>query len=359
MGLLSKRLIMINVYLDPFSYIFLANNQFGTDSIPIRDDMLLPWQYLKNYCQENNINLNTIDFWNKNIATKEDIYISLDHKNLIRKLFWHFKNGKYPFVKLSNFKKKILFLLESPLSQPQPFKNINNLFKTYDRVYCWHKFSHSKSFHCQYIMVYSGISPAYWQNTNRKFMTMINSNKKFHGISQKPNKKNYLFYYKELVNERLKAIEFFSRTGEIDLYGRHWDNLSPFLSQVYKSAIKKAGRGRVEAKYQKLSEYQFAICFENCIAPGYISEKIFDCFYVGTIPVYLGSPDITNYMPKQCFIDMRDFKNYTDLRNFLKSLSKSDIENYRNNARQFLESEKFKPFTKEYFAEKFVNLVKE
>ena len=51
---------------------------------------------------------------------------------------------------------------------------------------------------------------------------------------------------------------------------------------------------------------------------------------------------------------MRTFKNYSELKLFLKSLTKLQIQFYKTNARKFLESEKYKPFTKERFAEIFI-----
>ena len=42
----------------------------------------------------------------------------------------------------------------------------------------------------------------------------------------------------------------------------------------------------------------------------WITEKIFDCFYAGTIPVYLGAPDVARWLPPECFIDMRRFGGY-------------------------------------------------
>ena len=41
---------------------------------------------------------------------------------------------------------------------------------------------------------------------------------------------------------------------------------------------------------------------------GYISEKIFDCFFAGTVPLYLGAPDIEDYIPADTFIDLRQFR---------------------------------------------------
>ncbi len=188
---------------------------------------------------------------------------------------------------------------------------------------------------------------------------MVNSNKRRPRSSfQKATKDNYSFYYQELSSERLKFINFFSQTNEIDLYGYGWDKRPFFPYWFYKKAIEKVYKGTIGDRFQIMSKYKFYMCFENGIAPGYISEKIFDCFYTGTTPIYLGAPNITDYIPKNCFIDMRDFNNYEELRGFLKSLTESGIETYRQNARKFLESEKFKPFTKEYFARLFVDTVK-
>ena len=126
---------MINVYLDPFSYVYLDNALFKKDTRYNRDDVLLPWHYLKNYCFERNINLNTIDFWNRNKATAEDIYVSFEHKNFLKKLYWRFKNKRYPTINLDKFKKKILFQFEPPISMPEVYTNIDNLFKIYDKLF--------------------------------------------------------------------------------------------------------------------------------------------------------------------------------------------------------------------------------
>ena len=45
-------------------------------------------------------------------------------------------------------------------------------------------------------------------------------------------------------------------------------------------------------KYDTLSKYKISITIENC--NDYISEKIFDSFLAGTIPVYVG-PDLNQF----------------------------------------------------------------
>jgi hypothetical protein len=60
-----------------------------------------------------------------------------------------------------------------------------------------------------------------------------------------------------------------------------------------------------------LEKYKFSICYENARdTPGYITEKIFDCFFAGCVPIYWGANNITDHIPKECFIDKRDFEDY-------------------------------------------------
>ena len=371
---------MVNVYIDPYSYVYLDNAFFKENGEHDRDNALSFWRYLKNYCLEKNINLNTIDFWNKDKSTAEDVYVSFEHKNFLKRLYWRFKNKKYPRIELNKFKKRILFQFELPIVVPEVYASVNNLFKVYDKIFFACKLNpirdykdrkkkqseqisngvnNQKVHYFHYFQTYNSVLADYWNNSERGFLTMVNSNatlqnfRKFLMTILSTGKFPRL-NYKELLSERIKAIEFFSRTNDIDLYGSKWNKLLPFPYWFLRKAIQRVYKGRAESKYATLSKYNFSICYESCIFPGYISEKIFDCFFAGNIPVYYGAPDIQEHIPKNCFIDRRDFKNYRELRIFLKSLTESEIKNYKENGRRFLESEKYRPFTKEYFAKIFV-----
>jgi hypothetical protein len=127
---------------------------------------------------------------------------------------------------------------------------------------------------------------------------------------------------------------------------------------LYAAAVGE-NRGPVDSKSETLSRYDFAICFENMALRGWITEKIFDCFFTGTIPVYLGAPEIKEKVPADCFIDMRDFAGYEELRNHLKSLSAAARERYREAARDFLQSPAFDPFCKSTFVNLFRRVVAE
>jgi len=93
-----------------------------------------------------------------------------------------------------------------------------------------------------------------------------------------------------------------------------------------------------------MANYEFALCIENTEMLGYISEKIFDCFYSGVIPIYWGAPDIDKYIPDNCYIDLRKFADSNKLIDVLSSLTNSDIDSYRRNIKKFMESDKIDPF---------------
>ena len=53
-----------------------------------------------------------------------------------------------------------------------------------------------------------------------------------------------------------------------------------------------------------LNKYKFVFVSENSIGDGYITEKIFNCFFARTIPVYYGSKKISRYINPRAFIEI-------------------------------------------------------
>jgi hypothetical protein len=109
-----------------------------------------------------------------------------------------------------------------------------------------------------------------------------------------------------------------------------------------------------------MSYYKFSIIFENSIGPnGYISEKIWDAFASGTIPVYLGPQNIQKLVPENCFIDYRKFKSNESMYSYIKNMSSQEISKYQENIQLFLEMEaKGGKFSDIYFVEKFISQIK-
>ena len=78
---------------------------------------------------------------------------------------------------------------------------------------------------------------------------------------------------------------------------------------------------------QKTAEYKFCFCPESTYHPiwssGFVTERMFNCFKAKTILIYIGCYDIEKYVPKELFVDFRDFypNNWGGLVAKLKSYS--------------------------------------
>ena len=154
----------------------------------------------------------------------------------------------------------------------------------------------------------------------------------------------------------MEAIVHFSHKDYFDLYGRGWDN-HHFLTKEESEAVKRLKPKQIDNKDLVVSQYQFSLCFENTIYPGYVTEKIFDCFLSRCIPIYYGAPNIDEYVPVNTFIDMRNFKDFKELAFFLENISENKIDEYLCNINEFLKSDGFLKCTDQYFANELFHIV--
>jgi len=44
------------------------------------------------------------------------------------------------------------------------------------------------------------------------------------------------------------------------------------------------------------------MALENSIAPGYVTEKLFQPLFVGSVPIYMGAPDVFTILPHESSI---------------------------------------------------------
>ena len=148
--------------------------------------------------------------------------------------------------------------------------------------------------------------------------------------------------------ERRKMIEFFETKPDEDFefygapkgdFGKHKNYRGPIPG-------KHSGPEKIEV----LKNYKFCVCFENCHhLQGYVTEKIFGCFAAGCIPIYWGAPNIDSYVPRDCYIDYRDFASKEHLYYYLKMMTKEVYEQYLSRIRTYLKSHKAALFSREYF----------
>jgi hypothetical protein len=95
----------------------------------------------------------------------------------------------------------------------------------------------------------------------------------------------------------------------VDSYGRFMRN----------RAI--ADDGGRQTKLEIIAHYPFAIAFENSIAEDYVSEKFYDPLVAGSVPIYLGAPNIADLAPgERCYVDVRHHAHPRALAEYLRHL---------------------------------------
>lgn len=98
-----------------------------------------------------------------------------------------------------------------------------------------------------------------------------------------------------------------------------------------KSLISEKKYLPVNDKQEFLSNTEFAIIIEN--HEDYVSEKIFDCFRVGTVPIYYG-PNLEDFgIPKNTVIQVM---NLVELKDVVDRIDEFNSKLYRQNAFEFL-----------------------
>lgn len=79
------------------------------------------------------------------------------------------------------------------------------------------------------------------------------------------------------------------------------------------------------AKLALGAQYHFMFVPENSNDVSYVSEKIYDALAAGTIPVYLGAPDVARFVPHpSAVINALDFETVADLAHHLLDISGSE-----------------------------------
>jgi hypothetical protein len=188
------------------------------------------------------------------------------------------------------------------------------------------------------------------------------------------NKQTAVADTRELYSERVRGIRWFEKHAPKDfsLYGTGWETLSPVegprwrpLRKRWLSLHRKSGRsafpsykGTIPHKKMVLAKSRFSLCYENIRdMPGYITEKLFDSFFSGCVPVYWGANNVDDYIPANCFIDRRHFRNTAEVYRHLKSINEGQFIEYQKNIVEFLMRKEMYPFSSEFFADTIVDTI--
>jgi len=112
---------------------------------------------------------------------------------------------------------------------------------------------------------------------------------------------------------RLHALETLSSISPVDVFGQSVRNIRKFPAD--------------DAK-----KYKFCLCFENDVYPGYVTEKPFEAYLAGTIPLYFGY-DIESYLNPKALINLLDYKDLNEWAQYIGKVH-SNFKLYKHHYEQ-------------------------
>ncbi len=320
----------------------LKNAIFDSENVRNPDNWYYPFWKLRSQFAEKCVELNTPDM---STAEVVDFELHMDVQKTLK----------------DNIPKYVM-LYESP--QVRPINQSKLHLEKYRRVFTWRD---------------DLVDGQRFIKLNLPNKIIVNRSRGWHGREKlcclvSANKSVPRYTPLELYSERVNTIRWFEQNApqDFDLFGGGWDapaakpgfanrvvrKLRSYLPKDASKVFFPSYRGKVASKLETMQKYRFSICYENVRdLPGYITEKIWDSFFAGCVPVYWGASNITDYIPEDCFIDRRKFSSHEELYQFMTSQSEAEYTAYQERIAAFLISTKARPFSAEAFAETIVNTI--
>jgi hypothetical protein len=320
------------------------NHMFVDGSVDIGDDVGYAGLYMARYLKGLGHGISTID-----TAPLEtfDAVVFLDYPTKLNSYFRRLvKSGNKPLY---------LVLFEGAAVRPDNWNRANHA--PFKKVFTWHPaWADGQKYIRMHMPHKLPEFVPYAPSSADKFCCLIASQK-------------YSWVGPELYTERLRAIRWFEthHPDEFDLYGQRWDRfyfkkklsiLNPVLARIYKGCpwlprrrLFPSARGSVARKRDVMRQYKFCICYENASYPGWLTEKMLDAMFAGSVPVYQGDPEVAKLVPPAAFIDKRNFPDYDALYAYLQGMPSAEYEGYRQAIHQFVHGDSIKPLGAEAFTE--------
>lgn len=328
-----KKIAPSRIFIDPSYRVFDSDGLFDlTNPVLNRDDQLRPFHRLREHMASRGIIVHTADYLFKDNGqdVQQSDYYSLGLLDNFERVLLEGRARPAAFV-----------IMEPPVVAPSLYEALPRLTAAFDKVYIHNVIGDgyslddvdaTKLHRLYYPIPYNDVLEPYWGNSARmKRMVVING-------SHNPLSKN-----REQYSLRINAMAELSKMGVIDLYGMGWDRWwsrqalwLPYWRN--RRALMSIYKGKCASKFEVLQNYEFCLCFENMRMDGYITEKLFDCLYAGTIPLYMGAPDILNDIPEDVFVDCRKYSTWQEMWEDVSAMSSERINEMKIAGRRFLAS---------------------
>mmetsp|Transcript_29900 Transcript_29900/g.48689 ORF Transcript_29900/g.48689 Transcript_29900/m.48689 type:complete len:676 (-) Transcript_29900:94-2121(-) len=140
----------------------------------------------------------------------------------------------------------------------------------------------------------------------------------------------------ELSSEYLLSVVIGHCDGPAD-YPKGYGNRLNFINKLKEAGLPVYLTGRLNrcsgarkmpfwanSKRELIRKYKFHLSVENCDEKDWVTEKLYQTLMAGVVPVYVGSPNVFEFIPREMMVVAADYKNPEDLVHYLKYLGGND-----------------------------------
>jgi hypothetical protein len=154
---------------------------------------------------------------------------------------------------------------------------------------------------------------------------------------------NYKVWPKDKLISIIASSKNFTDGQQLrhDIIKRHRGNLDVFGE----------GYNSIENKEEGLARHRFSVVVENCSVDGYFTEKLLDCFALGTVPIYWGCKNIEDFFDASGILR---FETMEELDDIVSSLSAALYGKFQQGILQNFNLFKQYELTEDWMFEKYL-----
>jgi alpha(1,3/1,4) fucosyltransferase len=320
------------VFIDPSYVEYYGDKLFDVSDARLnRDDCLSPYDRLRSHLSTREITVRTADFLFRGEGVAE-----VNHYYSFGLLDNYARLKKRNDVRLRGF-----IVFEPPIVAPNLYRVLPALTANFERVYVHNSDGDGYSLDG---IDRSRLRKLYWPQPRDDVIVRWWSNReRLQRVVAISGNHIPRSFSGELYSKRIEAMAALARFKVVDLYGRGWSRWWSYYSMwppywTNYRALRSIYRGPCASKYEVLGRYEFSLCLENMAMKGWLTEKLFDCLYTGTIPLYLGATDIAELVPRDAFVDCRQFTSWDEMWRYAQALPVSRRQFMREAGRAFIRS---------------------
>ena len=255
-----------------------------------------------------------------------------------------------PFLRQIPFGKRTLMMIEPENVNPSLYY-VPWLRDRFSTVFTWDLDLQGRHPEYKPVNVPVGAEPSEYRD-NRFGGIPFNEKKLLIAVSRN----RWAYMPQSTYGARKAAYRYFETNCEngFDLYGQGWNkpvtSFERWLGFHRFSCYRGEIPGGWDDKVAVMARYKFALCFENNASqPGYVSEKITDCFCARCVPIYYGAPGVEDLIPQNCKIDARQFRNFREMQDFIVNMTPERHAEYLSAIEDFMHSPALDFFSTDHY----------